>query len=129
MKEFFNDFKKFASRGNAFDLAVGVIIGGAFGKIITSIVNDLIMPLVGIVLGDIDFTKLTYTIGNATITYGNLIQNTVNFFIIVFCVFLMVRAMMKFKKKEEAKAPAAPAADIQLLTEIRNLLKEQKTKA
>ncbi len=122
------EFKKFAMRGNVVDMAVGVIIGGAFGKIVSSLVNDVVMPLVGIVTGGIDFTDLKVTIGEANITYGNFIQNVVDFLIIAFCIFMMIKGLNKLsKKKEEAPAtPPAPSKEEELLTEIRDLLKNSK---
>ncbi len=98
------EFKEFAMRGNVMDLAVGVIIGGAFGKIVDSLVNDLLMPIVGIFLGGIDFSGLSFTVGGAQIKYGNFIQAIVNFIIIAFVIFLMVRAMNRLKR-EEPKMP------------------------
>ncbi len=131
---FLQDFKAFAMRGNVIDMAVGVIIGGAFGKIVTSLVNDMLMPLIGMVTGNIDFTTLSYKVGEgedaAELMYGNFIQNTVDFIIIAFCVFIMVRAITRLTaKKEEPAAPAPapePSAEEKLLTEIRDLLKEKK---
>lgn len=126
MNKFISEFKNFAVKGNAFDLAVGVIIGGAFGKIVTSIVKDLIMPLIGGLFGGFDFKNLTWKIGESEVMYGNLIQNIVDFLIIALCVFFMVKAVNTLTKKEETKKPAKPAepaADIKLLTEIRDLLK------
>ncbi|MBR1769720.1 MAG: large-conductance mechanosensitive channel protein MscL [Bacteroidales bacterium] len=122
------EFRDFAMRGNVVDMAVGVIIGGAFGKIVSSLVDDVIMPLVGVLTGGIDFTGLKATIGNANITYGNFIQNVVDFLIIAFCIFMMIKGLNKIsKKKEEAPvAPPAPSKEEVLLTEIRDLLKEKK---
>jgi large conductance mechanosensitive channel len=94
------EFREFAMRGNVMDLAVGVIIGGAFGKIVDSLVNDVIMPIVGILLGGIDFSTLSFTVGGAQIKYGNFIQAIVNFIIIAFVIFLMVRAMNRLKREE-----------------------------
>ncbi len=121
------EFKEFISRGNVIDMAVGVIIGAAFGKIVSSLVDDILMPLIGAILGGLDFTSLTVKIGDATVCYGNFIQNIVDFLIVAFCIFLIVKAMNKFKKKEEPKeeAPKTPE-DVLLLREIRNLLKEKK---
>lgn len=132
------DFKEFAVKGNAFDLAVGVIIGGAFGKIVTSIVNDIIMPPIGWLIGGIKFNELACTLPPnglnpeaepVKIAYGNFIQNCFDFFIIAFCIFMMVRLMSNLtrKKKEETPAPAPPAPTKEelLLTEIRDLLKEK----
>ncbi len=123
---FIQEFKEFAVKGNAFDLAVGVIIGGAFGKIVTSIVDDLIMPVVGALTGGVDFKTLAITVGEAKITYGNFIQNVIDFFIIALCIFCIVKAINSMKKKEvEAPAaPAEPSAEEKLLTEIRDLLKK-----
>ncbi len=121
------EFKDFAMRGNVMDMAVGVIIGGAFGKIVSSLVDDVIMPVVGVVTGGIDFTGLKATIGDANITYGNFIQNIVDFLIVAFCIFLMIKGINKLsKKKEEASAtPPVPTKDQELLAEIRDLLKKQ----
>ncbi|MEH7437816.1 large conductance mechanosensitive channel protein MscL [Neobacillus drentensis] len=122
-----NEFKKFAMKGNVIDLAVGVIIGGAFGKIVSSLVADVIMPLVGLLLGGVEFTKLMVKIGGAQLKYGQFIQNVVDFFIIAFSIFLFVKFINRFKKKEE---PAVVVAKIdrqeELLAEIRDLLKEDR---
>ncbi|MEH7301377.1 large-conductance mechanosensitive channel protein MscL [Neobacillus drentensis] len=121
------EFKQFAMKGNVIDLAVGVIIGGAFGKIVSSLVADVIMPLVGLLLGGVKFTKLMVKIGGAELKYGQFIQNVVDFFIIAFSIFLFVKFINRFKKKEE---PAAVVAKIdrqeELLAEIRDLLKEDR---
>ncbi len=119
------EFRDFINRGNVIDLAVAVIIGAAFTAIVNSLVNDIIMPIVGVILGGIDFTALAITVGTAKITYGNFIQAIINFLIIAFVVFLIVRSINNMTKKKEA-APAAPPADVALLTEIRDLLKRQK---
>lgn len=120
------EFKKFAVKGNVVDLAVGVIIGGAFGKIVTSLVNDLIMPLIGLLLGGIDFTGLEFKVGTAVVKYGAFIQSVVDFLIISFSIFLLIRSINRIKKKEE-EAPAEPASSKEeiLLAEIRDLLKEK----
>lgn len=123
---FVKEFKEFAVKGNVMDMAVGVIIGGAFGKIVTSVVDDLLMPLVGMLTGGVDFTKLSVKVGEATVTYGNLIQNIIDFLIVAFCIFLMVKGINKFKKQPEPEAPAGPSAEEKLLTEIRDILKEKK---
>lgn len=129
------DFKEFAFKGNVLDMAIGVIIGGAFGKIVTSLVNDLIMPIISILTGGINFTDLKYVITPAkgdiaenAIAYGSFIQNVVDFLIIAFCIFFFVKLIEKFKKKEEIKEEAAPtkADNIVLLEEIRDLLKAKK---
>ena len=116
------EFKEFISRGNAIDLAVGVIIGAAFTGIINSIVGDLFMPVIGIVMGGIDFSGLTFNLGDTALPYGKLIQAIINFLIIGFVLFLFVKAINQFKAKEEA-APPAPTKDQELLTDIRDLLK------
>lgn len=135
MKKMLLEFKKFAMRGNVVDMAVGIIIGGAFGKIVSSVVGDIIMPAVGVLVGGVNFTDLKLVLKQAVgdtpevaINYGNFIQVIIDFLIIAFSVFLLVKAINALsKKKEEAPAePAAPPADIQLLTEIRDLLKEKK---
>ena len=130
---FIKEFKEFAMKGNVMDMAVGVIIGGAFGKIVSSLVDDVLMPLVGMVTGNVDFTKLSLKIGEgedaAVLNYGNFIQNTVDFLIVAFCIFLMLKGINKLnKKKEEAPAPEEPKGPTQeeLLGEIRDLLKAQK---
>ena len=140
MKKILQEFKQFAMRGNVVDMAVGIIIGGAFGKIVSSIVADLIMPAVVLVVGGVYMTVLNITLkvyvfdGDmvistaVSINYGNFIQVTLDFIIIAFAVFLLVKGVNALsKKKDEApKAPAALPADIQLLTEIRDLLKNNK---
>ena len=125
---FVKEFKEFAVKGNVMDMAVGVIIGGAFGKIVTSMVEDLLMPLVGMLTGGVDFTSLSLTVGDANVKYGNLLQNVIDFVIVAFCIFLMVKGIKKFKKAPEPapEAPAAPSPEEKLLTEIRDLLKEKK---
>jgi len=128
------DFKEFAFKGNVLDMAIGVIIGGAFGKIVTSLVNDLIMPIISILIGGLNFTDLKYVItpkhgdiAENAIAYGSFIQNVVDFLIIAFCIFLFVRLIEKFKKKEEVKVEAPKKADdVVLLEEIRDLLKAKK---
>ena len=124
----FKEFKEFISKGNIFDMAVGVIIGGAFGKIVTSLVNDIIMPIVGILIGGHDITGLTWKVKDATISYGTFIQNIVDFLIVALCIFVVVKAMSKFKKKEEAapEEPPKPSEEVLLLREIRDSLKRGK---
>jgi len=127
---FIQDFKAFALKGNVMDMAVGVIIGGAFGKIVTSLVNDVLMPFIGILTGGIDLTGLKATIGEANITYGQFIQSVIDFLIVAFCIFLMIKGIAKLsRKKEETPAEPAPApepsAEEKLLTEIRDLLKNK----
>lgn len=140
MGKFLNDFKAFAVKGNAVDMAVGVIIGGAFGKIVSSIVDDIIMPPIGWLIGGVNFSDLKVTLPAekiaddiqmqaATINYGNFIQTLIDFLIISFCVFLLVKGINKLTKKEEKPAepaaPPAPSNEEKLLTEIRDLLKEK----
>ena len=140
MSKFFNEFKEFAMRGNVIDMAVGVIVGGAFGKIVTSLVNDIIMPPLGFALGRVDFTDLSIKLGEklaedgktmeaVTLNYGNFIQEVVNFLIIAFCIFLAIKGInsLSKKKKEVKEEPAAPAPTKEeaLLEEIRDLLKNK----
>jgi len=127
------EFKEFISRGNVVDLAVGVIMGSAFGKIVTSLVNDIIMPLVGAIIGGIDFTTLSITIRDSKVMYGSFIQNIVDFLIIAVCIFLMVKVVNKLndlhKKKEEIKEEKEEikkTEEVLLLEEIRDLLKKEK---
>ncbi|ARP42359.1 Large-conductance mechanosensitive channel [Geobacillus thermodenitrificans] len=126
-----NEFKKFAIRGNVIDLAVGVIIGGAFGKIVSSLVNDIIMPLVGLLLGGIDFSNLSWKVGKAVVKYGAFIQTVVDFLIIAFSIFLFVKLINKLYervKKQEEMEETEPTLtkEEELLTEIRDLLKQQR---
>ncbi|MEM7353707.1 MAG: large conductance mechanosensitive channel protein MscL [Acidobacteriota bacterium] len=134
-----SEFKKFAVKGNAIDMAVGIIIGGAFGKIVSSLVNDVILPPIGKLLGGVDFKQLFFNLGETsyatlaeaqeagapTLNYGNFLQTTFDFLIIAFVVFMMVRAINNAKKKEEEKpaAPKEPSEEILLLREIRDGLK------
>ena len=154
---FLQDFKAFAMKGNVIDMAVGVIIGGAFGKIVTSVVNDLIMPTVGMLVGGVNFSDLKLTMKEGvpeklneagevieaavpavTLNYGNFLQQTFDFLIIAFCIFLMIKGIAKLNnmKKKEEEAPAEPtpapepepepSAEEKLLTEIRDLLKNKQ---
>lgn len=122
-----DDFKEFAFKGNVLDLAVAVIIGAAFGKIVTSLVENIVMPLIGGVLNGVNFEDLSYPIGDTEVLYGMFIQSVFNFFIIAASIFLFIRLLMKFKRKEE-EVEEEEEVDVQeeLLTEIRDLLKEQK---
>ena len=123
---FISEFKEFAMKGNVMDMAVGVIIGGAFGKIVSSLVDDILMPLVGVATGGVDFTNLIAKVGDAEIKYGVFIQNIVDFLIVAFCIFLLLKGINKLnRKKAEEPAPEAPAGPTQeeLLAEIRDLLK------
>jgi large conductance mechanosensitive channel len=124
------EFKEFAIKGNVIDLAVAVVIGGAFGKIVTSLVSDLIMPVVSLLTSGVNFTKMKADVGSVSFAYGNFIQSIVDFLIVAFSIFLAVKLINKAKKKEEASAPAEPPqpSEQQLLTEIRDLLKSQQTK-
>ena len=135
MKNFMKEFKDFISRGNVMDMAVGIIIGSAFTAIVTSLVEDIIMPVIGVIIGGVDFTALSVTIEGATIRYGIFLQNIFNFLLIALCVFVMIRTINKMHekieaglriKKEEAPAPEDPA-DVALLKEIRDLLKAQNS--
>jgi len=124
-----NEFKKFAMKGNVLDLAVGVVIGAAFGKIVSSLVDDMIMPLVGLLMGGVDFTKLTVNIGEAELKYGQFLQNVVDFLIVAFSIFLFVRVMNKYIKRKETdkdNKPAPTDKNTELLTEIRDLLKNKQ---
>ena len=142
---FFKEFKEFALKGNVMDMAVGVIIGGAFGKIVTSFVNDILMPPVGVLLGNTDFSSMKVVLKDAvpatdttpaieavTWNYGNFIQTCVDFAIMALCIFMMIKMMNRMMKSKEAEAEAAPApapeptAEETLLTEIRDLLKEKR---
>lgn len=132
MKKFLAEFKKFAMKGNVMDLAIGVIIGGAFGAITTSLINDILMPLIGVIIGGHDFSALAITVGTASVNYGNFIQAIVNFLLIALVVFWLMKAMNKLRemgRKKEEEAPAAPpepSAEEKLLAEIRDLLKARK---
>lgn len=128
IKGFYHDFRKFISKGNVVDLAVAVVIGNAFNKIISSLVSDIIMPLVGVIIGGIDFTNIKLTIGSESILIGNFIQNVIDFLIIAFTIFLVIKFMSKFnRKKEEIKEELPPkkSDEVILLEEIRDLLKSK----
>lgn len=136
------EFREFALRGNVVDMAVGIIIGAAFGSIVSSLVKDIIMPPVGLLLGNVDFTDIFTVIGQGTvqgpyetlaaaqeagaitINWGVFFNSVISFLIIAFCVFILIKNMNRLKRKEEEKAPAGPPEDIKLLTEIRDLLKK-----
>ena len=139
---FIKEFKEFAMKGNVMDMAVGVIIGGAFGKIVTSLVNDVLMPIISLCTGGIDFTNLFVNLsddtkyatlaaaqeaGASVFAYGSFIQNIIDFIIIAFCIFLMIKGMNKLNRKKEEPEPEAPAGPTQeeLLAEIRDLLKQK----
>ena len=130
---FISEFKEFAVKGNVIDMAVGVVIGGAFGKIVTSLVGDVIMPVVGVITGGVNFTDLKVILKEAvgetpavSINYGAFIQNIIDFTIIAFCIFVAIKAINKLKREKpaEPEAPAEPSEDILLLREIRDSLKK-----
>lgn len=124
----FKEFKEFISRGNVLDMAIGVIIGGAFGKIVTSVVNDLLMPLIGILLGGLDFSNLSLKIGDSKILYGAFIQSVIDFLIVAACIFMIMKIVNKItnkeKKEEEQKEAKEKSKEVALLEEIRDLLKK-----
>lgn len=144
MKKFLNEFKEFAMRGNVVDMAVGVIIGAAFGKIVTSLVNDIIMPAVGMLTGGVNFTDYKWVIQKGVtegteivtpevaITWGAFVQTIFDFIIIAFCIFVAIKAINRLKRQPEpepeaAPAPAEPSDEVKLLTEIRDLLCKENT--
>ena len=124
---FLAEFKTFIARGNVMDMAVGVIIGGAFSNITTSLINDIVMPVLGIFTSSVSFADLSVNLGPAVITYGSFIQAVLNFLIMAFVVFCLVKTLNSFHKKKEAAPPPppGPSAEEKLLTEIRDLLKEK----
>ena len=142
MSKFLNEFKEFAMRGNVLDMAVGVIIGGAFGKIVSSVVDDVIMPPIGWLIGGVNFSDLKVTLPTvnvageelkaATINYGNFLQTCFDFLIVAFCIFMLIKVVNKIAKKKADEKPAEapkdpePSNEEKLLMEIRDLLKEQK---
>ncbi|MDO5601254.1 MAG: large-conductance mechanosensitive channel protein MscL [Oscillospiraceae bacterium] len=134
MKKFFREFKEFAVKGNVVDMAVGVVIGGAFGKIVTSLVGDVIMPAIGLLTGKINLAALSFVVKGSggsedvSIAYGAFLQNVVDFLIVALCIFLAVKLLNRLKRKKEEAPPAAPvpSAEEILLTEIRDLLKEKE---
>ena len=125
-KKTLHEFKQFISKGSVIDLAVGVVIGGAFGKIVTSIVNDILMPIIGVIIGGHDFSNLTIKFKDATIAYGNLIQNVIDFLIVSACIFALVKLISKFERKKETPTENKKSENTLLLEEIRDLLKECK---
>ena len=127
MKAFIREFKTFLNRGNVLDLAVGVIIGGAFKSITDSLTNDILMPLLGLLVNRVSFSDLTLTLGSATIAYGSFLEAVLNFIIMAFAVFCIVKAFNRLHRKKEEAAPAPkPSQEELLLAEIRDLLKEGK---
>ena len=127
MKRFFEEFKAFALKGNVMDMAIGVIIGGAFTSIVNSLVNDIFTPVIGVLTGGWDFSNMMITVGSANVMVGNFINAVISFLIVAFCLFSLVKAMNKLIKKKEAEpAPApAPSEEVVLLSEIRDLLKNK----
>jgi len=127
-----NEFKEFIMQGNVVDLAVGVIIGGAFGKIVTSLVDDILMPIIGMIIGGLDFSKLSINVLDAKVMYGSFIQNVIDFLIVAFCIFIFVKIVngftnkLKKQKEEEAKEEPKKSEEVVLLEEIRDLLKNKK---
>ena len=121
------EFKQFISRGNVIDLAVGVIIGSAFGKIVTSIVNDILMPIIGIMIGGLNFSSLVIRVGNATIRYGAFLQDVIDCLIVATCIFIFIKILSKLSKKKEQEEAIQKDEQIKLLEEIRDLLKEKKS--
>lgn len=133
VKKEMSEFKKFISKGSIIDMAIGVIIGGAFGKIVTSLVNDIIMPLIGIILGGLDFSELQLKIGDASIRYGSFIQSVVDFLIIAICIFIMIQVLKDIKAKADLKLGKKKEEvidkkrdEVLLLMEIRDLLAKNK---
>ena len=130
MKKFFKEFKEFIAKGNVMTMAVGIIIGSAFTAITTSLVNDIFTPLLGVLIGGINFSSICVTIGDAQIMFGTFIQAVINFLLTAFVLFLMIKSFNKLqrKKEEEPKKAPEPSAEEKLLTEIRDLLKAQQEK-
>lgn len=124
-----NDFKAFAFKGNVLELAIAVVIGAAFGKIVSSLVENIITPLIGLIMGGVDFSGLAISVGDANVTYGVFIQSIIDFVIVAFAIFMFVRLLGRFKRKEEVKPEEGPTIDSkeELLIEIRDLLKQQNT--
>lgn len=127
MKGFVEEFKAFAMKGNVIDLAVAVVIGAAFGKIVSSLVDNIITPLIGLLMGGVDFSGLSYTVGDAVVTYGMFIQAVIDFVIVALVIFIVLKAFMRLQRKqEEAPAeekPAEPSEEVKLLREIRDGLR------
>ncbi len=127
MKGFIEEFKAFAMKGNVVDLAVAVVIGAAFGKIVSSLVENIITPLIGLIMGGVDFTDLAFTVGDASITYGVFIQSVVDFVIVALVIFVAIKVLNSLQREDEPEsgesAPSEPSAEVKLLTEIRDSLK------
>lgn len=131
MKKVVKEFKEFIARGNVLDLAVGVIIGGAFSSIVTSLVNNILTPILGLILGGVNFSNLAITFKNTRIEYGAFIESIIDFLIVAFCLFIVIKFINKIsnlKKKEEKKVEPKKSEEVLLLEEIRDLLKEKKDK-
>lgn len=130
MKNFVEDFKVFALKGNVVDLAVAVVIGAAFGRIVSSLVENIVMPLVGVLVGGVNFSTLTFTVGEAVVTYGVFLQSIFDFVIIALAIFVAIRMLARLQKKEEEKPAeekvAKPSEEVQLLQEIRDALKQTR---
>lgn len=130
MRNFVAEFKAFALKGNVVDLAVAVVIGAAFGRIVSSLVENIVMPLVGVLVGGVDFSTLTFTVGEAVVTYGMFLQSIFDFVIIALAIFVAIRMLGRLKKKEEEKPPeekvTKPSEEVQLLQEIRDVLKKSR---
>lgn len=127
-KNFIQEFREFAVKGNVLDLAVGVIIGGAFGKIVTSLVTDILTPTIGLLVGGINFSALSFTFGSATITYGNFLQSVFDFIIVAFSIFVFIKMINRLKRnepKQEVATEPTPSQEEKLLTEIRDILKQK----
>ena len=128
MKKFFQELKVFIERGNVVDLAVGVVVGTAFSKIVTSLVDDILMPIIGAIIGGLDFSNLTIKVGDSLIRYGSFINNVINFLIIAFCIFILIKFINKLTKKKdkkEEKQAKVKSEEVLLLEEIRDLLKKK----
>lgn len=131
MKGFIDEFKAFAMKGNVIDLAVAVVIGAAFGKIVSSLVDNIITPLIGLLMGGVDFSGMSYMVGDAVVTYGAFIQAVIDFVIVAFVIFMVVKALNKAQslgkeeEKEEEEKPAEPSDEVKLLREIRDSLKNR----
>lgn len=125
MKKFIKEFKEFISKGNVFDMAIGVIIGSSFSNIVSSVVDDLMTPILGILIGGHDFSNLSITVGNSVIKYGMLLQNIIDFLIVAICLFVVIKGINKFKRKEEKKEVNTKSDEVILLEEIRDLLKSK----
>lgn len=123
----FSEFKQFISKGNVVDLAVGVIIGGAFGKIVSSMVEDILMPIIGVIIGGIDFSNLSITVGSAVIGYGKFVQNVIDFLIVAICIFFFIKVIEKLNKKKEESIEEKKDEQIILLEQIRDLLQKENS--